>query len=218
MCRAAREQVRAKRTWFVTFTFAPRTRATILAQATQDGRGSQVDRLIRHAGWFVSTYTKRLRKAGFRFRYIVIAEPHADGFPHFHGIVHDQLGNTSVKEVWKRDPRRPGLWKKLLVCPELETAWSAGYVETELVRDLGAIRYITKYLAKGRFGRVRSSLGYGAEIGESENERPMKKSTRWRRTLRLPDEALRRRREKSPKRDDDERKESQENAQLPCGL
>lgn len=143
--RAAREQVRATRTWFGTFTFGPKRRAAIQQEASRmDHSRPQHARLTRAAGWFVTNFFKRLRKAGFEVRYCVIAEPHRDGFPHFHAIIHDQQGNLS--------------WK------DLTAQWSAGFSVFKLVRDAGAIRYITKYLAKGRYGKIRASAGYGADL------------------------------------------------------
>ena len=170
MLRAAREQMRARRTWLVTLTFGPKSRSEILsaANAMPESKNQQA-RLVEAAGWYVQTYLKRLRADGFRFRYVFIAEPHLDGFPHFHGLVHDQLGNTRMLQIMKRDKRTKER-RSCVVCPDLETQFKNGFVDTELVRDLGAIRYVTKYIAKGRFGRIRASASYGAdELVESDS-------------------------------------------------
>lgn len=144
MIRAAREQIRAKHTWFVTLTFGPRRRSAILAAASRlDHRKDQSARLVQASGWYVTTFTKRLRAAGFDFRYLFVAEPHRDGFPHYHGLLHDQSSALS--------------WDGI------SDEWNAGYSVVKLVRDVGAIRYVTKYIAKGRYGRIRCSSGYGAE-------------------------------------------------------
>lgn len=168
--RAAREQMSAKRTWFVTLTFGPRTRGKILNAANARSKSqTQQARLAAAGGWYVATYMKRLRAAGFGVRYLWVPEPHGDGFPHFHGLVHDQLGNTSMLPVHKRD-KRTGERRLVAVCPELEDDWKVGFVDTELVRDLGAIRYVTKYIAKGRYGRIRASARYGADaVGQSDS-------------------------------------------------
>lgn len=154
--RAAREQVLAKATWFTTLTFGPKRRAAILSAASQmDNRLSQPVRLVRASGWFVTTFMKRLRKAGFEVRYVFIAEPHRDGFPHYHGLLHDQRGDLT--------------WKMITA------QWSAGFSVCKLVRDAGAIRYVTKYLAKGRYGKIRASAKYGGDLEEattSENVWP----------------------------------------------
>lgn len=154
--RAAREQVAAKHTWFVTLTFGRNARARILADASsRDDGASQADRLTRAAGWFVGNYCKRLRKSGFKVRYVWFAEPHANGFPHFHGLIHDQTGTLS-------EAQRAAIVAEQL--GPLESAWSAGSQVVVLpVRDGGAIFYVTKYIAKGRFGRIRASASYGGE-------------------------------------------------------
>lgn len=147
--RAAHEQVSAKRTWFVTLTFGPKRRAAILQEASRmQGALSQPVRLVRASGWFVTTFLKRLRKAGFEFRYLIVAEPHRDGFPHFHGLLHDQRGDLD--------------WKSI------NAQWSAGFLQCKLVRDAGALRYVTKYLSKGRYGKIRASSAYGGEFIECE--------------------------------------------------
>lgn len=147
--RAAREQMKAKATWFVTLTFGPERRARIFRLASEmENSLSQQDRLVRASGWYVTKFIKRLRKAGFEFSYMMVAEPHRDGFPHYHGIIHDQRGTLR--------------WAAL------DAKWSAGYSVIKLVRDIGAIRYVTKYIAKGRFGRIRCSQKYGDEpVGET---------------------------------------------------
>jgi len=150
MIRAAREQITAKKTWFVTLTFGPKRRAAILmAASAMSEKLSQSERLARAAGWYVQTFTKRLRKSGFEVRYLWVPEPHLDGFPHFHGLVHDQRGDLT--------------WEAL------NSAWSAGFSVLKLVRDGGAIRYVTKYIAKARYGRLRSSQSYGTEPANAES-------------------------------------------------
>lgn len=170
MVRAAREQMRAPRHWLVTLTFGPKSRHEILTAASGKAKSkSQPTRLVEASGWYVQTYLKRLRGDGFRFRYMFVAEPHLNGFPHWHGIIHDQLGNTPGLPIMKKD-KRTGERRPAIVCPALEKQFSHGFVDTELVRDLGAIRYVTKYIAKGRFGRIRASARYGAdELGESDS-------------------------------------------------
>lgn len=160
--RAAHEQMRARRTWFITLTFGPKSRSEILSAASAMPKSTdQQARLASAAGWYVSTFLKLVRSRGFVIRYLMIPEPHRDGFPHFHGLIHDQLGTTQGVQILKRD-RRTGERRLCVVCPTLEKEFTYGWVDTELVRDLGAIRYVTKYIAKGRFGRIRASARYGA--------------------------------------------------------
>lgn len=152
--RAAHEQTFAKRTWFITLTYGPNRRSAIMARATESRvAGSEktaVERLTTAAGWYVSNYCKTLRKRGFEFRYIFVPELHRDGFPHWHGLIHDQTG--------------------LMKWADLTEAWSAGFSVCKLVKDAKALRYVTKYLCKDRLGRVRASLGYGAPLPEGEQD------------------------------------------------
>lgn len=143
MCRAAWEQSRSKATWFFTFTYGPLARANILsrAHALEDGRRSQSERLCRAAGTYVAAYMRRLRKGGLRVKYLAVPEPHRDGFPHWHGLVHDLDGNAD--------------WETLT------HGWSHGWSVFKIVRDVGAIGYVTKYIAKERYGRIRASIKYG---------------------------------------------------------
>lgn len=140
--RAGHEQAAAKKTWFITLTFRPSERAK--AMSTASGLAEQKtpqQRLVRATGVAITAYMKGLRKAGFKFRYICVPELHRDGFPHWHGLVHDLRGDLT--------------WK------DLNHSWSSGFSVIKLVRDLAAIRYVTKYLAKDMHGRVRASLRYG---------------------------------------------------------
>lgn len=151
--RAAHEQAFAKRTWFVTLTFRPAERSSAMSRASAlGGEKSAQNRLVRASGIAVSRYFKRLRKSGFALRYLCVPELHRDGFPHWHGLVHDLSGNLT--------------WK------DLSHGWTSGFSVCKLVKDEKAIRYVTKYLSKDTHGRVRASLRYG----ESELDREMKAS------------------------------------------
>jgi len=147
--RAAHEQVRAKTTWFITLTYGPNRRRAVMAAAMAADRhkGSE-ERLVAAAGTYVTTYMKTLRKRGFEFRYLCVPELHRDGFPHFHGLIHDQVGNMTWNDV--------------------ASAWSAGFSVVKVVRDARALRYVTKYLGKAKLGRVRASLKYGASLMDED--------------------------------------------------
>lgn len=144
--RAAHEQAFAKSTWFITLTFGPRRRSAIFAAATADERDlTPTKRLVSAAGAYVTTYTKTLRKRGFQFRHLCVPELHRDGFPHFHGLVHDQRGDLHLEA--------------------LRACWNAGWEVTVPVRDANALRYVTKYLCKDNIGRIRASQQYGDPTG-----------------------------------------------------
>lgn len=143
MARAAHEQVFAKATWFITLTYGPRRRASVFERASaMDRDKTPEERLIQAAGVYVSHYFKLLRKKNFEFRYLCIPELHRNGFPHWHGLVHDQRGD--------------------LTWDDLSAGWSPGFSVVKIVRDANALRYVTKYLSKEKLGRVRASLNYGA--------------------------------------------------------
>lgn len=143
---AAREQVRAKKTWFITLTFRPADRLKVFSDASAlhqiSPRLSQSQRLCRAAGVAVTLWLKRVRRAGFGLRYMVVPEPHRDGFPHFHALVFDTKGRADLREA-------------------LESAWEWGFTKCVAVKDARALRYVCKYLAKERFGRVRASKQFG---------------------------------------------------------
>lgn len=145
MARAAHEQVFAKRTWFVTYTFRPSERANVMrrASALNEGRNSSTTkRLVAASGEYVSDGVKSLRKRNYEFRYLCVPELHKNGFPHWHGLIHDQRGD--------------------LTWDVLTDAWAHGWSVCKIVRDANALRYVTKYLSKERLGRVRASLSYGS--------------------------------------------------------
>lgn len=150
MCRAAAEQMEADATWFFTFTYAPTVRARVMRAASNaaDPSAPQAVRLVRAAGVYVSAYMRHLRKVGGPVRYLAVPEPHRDGFPHWHGLVHCSSEDLSFETLTR--------------------GWSHGWSVFKQVRDVGAIRYVTKYLAKERYGRIRASLNYGARSAEDK--------------------------------------------------
>lgn len=143
--RAAHEQAFAGRTWFVTLTYGPNRRSAIMAAASaaRESGNTSTRRLITASGSYVSGLCKTLRKRGFEFRYIFVPELHRDGFPHWHGLIHEARN----REIG---------WA------EITAQWSAGFSVVKLVRDANALRYVTKYLCKEKLGRVRASIHYGA--------------------------------------------------------
>lgn len=148
IARAAHEQAFAKRTWFITLTFRPVERARIMQRASARARAKTPgQRLVAESGVSVTKFIKRLRKPGFAFRYLWVPELHSNGFPHWHGLIHDLRGDM--------------LWK------DIASQWRDGFSVVKLVRDAKALRYVTKYLSKENSGSPRASLGYG----ESEADR-----------------------------------------------
>lgn len=160
--RAASEIGSASRTWFCTLTFAPEVAYRYLSQvrkrmATQGidydtlSQDDQFRLLAGHSGGEVTRYLKRVRKnTGAPMRYLLVAEPHRSGSPHFHLLVHEQAAAIPIR------------WAKLA------GAWRVGFCQAKLLDPMGSkhtARYVSKYLAKSLSARVRASKGYGFPQG-----------------------------------------------------
>lgn len=135
--RIAREvEATPGRTWFVTLTVDPKNRA--LAGSARDP-AQAFAHVARWLGTEVQKYLKRLRKSGAALRYIAVVEPHKDGYPHMHILVHETGAPIRKKSI--------------------QAGWTLGFSSAKLA-DEGARSYIAKYLTKTA-GRLRASLKYG---------------------------------------------------------
>src|SRR5205814_1472707 len=85
-----------------------------------------------------------------RFRYLLIAEAHKSGVPHFHMLLHEPDVANTVRHATLRDQ------------------WRYGFTNFKLVSDPRAAGYIAKYLAKDALARVRASKDYGS-VGAGSN-------------------------------------------------
>lgn len=160
--RAVREIAASPRSWFGTLTlshdeqFRALSRARKAASISAAGdfdTWSEPDRFKGHVKAIspeLTLWLKRVRKqSAAPLRYLLVAEAHKSGLPHFHVLVHEtSLDNVVRKRV-------------------LETQWKLGYSHWRIVKDKSAAKYITKYLAKTMLARVRASKYYGS------NERSM---------------------------------------------
>lgn len=153
--RAIAECNASARTWFGTLTCGPdvqcRTlmRARALAFETLAGDydampyGEQFVRRVDVLGPDLQRYIKRVRKAsGAKLRYLLVAERHQSGDPHFHMLVHEVSEETPVRER------------------TLSGQWVLGFSQWRL-SDPSAAWYVCKYLSKTLAARVRASHGYG---------------------------------------------------------
>lgn len=152
--RAQNEYRVAPRTWLVTCTFRPDVQQTALDRARHRlaKQGVDFDALpdaekfeLRHRilQREVTLFLKRLRKDGAAFRYMMVAEEHKSGAPHYHLLVHEIVGRPLVRHA---------MFKK---------QWLAGFIDAKLVADERQAVYACKYLTKSQAARVRASLGYG---------------------------------------------------------
>ena len=156
---AALEQMRlcaarGDRTWFGTLTLSSEWQSEFLRIAMEKNQefaaGSAIPewwddphcderfRLVREE--LVAEcqrFWKRLRKAGHRFKYLLVFERHKSGLPHMHFLLHEEGG-----PILKR---------------AIRAAWQCGFVQAKLVEYGGtasgdharkAAFYVAKYLQK----------------------------------------------------------------------
>lgn len=147
------------RTWFGTLTISPERH--FLCELTASARvrarrneawgalkpGEQFGYLVGAISPELTKWLKRIRKeSGARLRYLLVAEAHKSGLPHFHLLVHEMEGS-----VRKRT---------------LEGQWVQGFSHWRLVdnsKEASAF-YVCKYLAKSALVRIRASAAYGQPI------------------------------------------------------
>lgn len=153
--KAKEEISRAPRTWFATLTLTPDEHFRVqglagLRQADSDKPFEALPEIeqfrLRCAVLSpdITRYIKRVRKqSGSRIRYLLVAEKHSSGLPHYHALFHDM------------DPDKP-LRKAVL-----KEQWVHGFSRFKLVESQGAAWYLCKYLSKDLATRVRGSLHYG---------------------------------------------------------
>lgn len=151
--RAQAEIGLASRTWFGTMTLNPAHQSLCLARARDRlarqgvdfdalAYGEQFRELCRVFTPEVTKFLKRVRKnSGARFRYLVVAEAHKSGLPHYHALIHEYEG-----------PVRHAV---------LADAWWHGYTQFKLLADTKPAIYVAKYLTKSTAVRVRASVRYG---------------------------------------------------------
>lgn len=153
--RAETEINQASRTWFGTLTLSPEShfhtgcvaasrnalRSVNFARLGADDQFTERHRVISDE---ITRYLKRVRKAsGAPFRYLLVAEAHKSGLPHYHILLHE-YGLKVTHRV-------------------LSSQWLLGFEKWRLVHDKGAAGYVCKYLTKSALARVRASKRYGVD-------------------------------------------------------
>lgn len=153
--RALIETKRASRTWLATLTLSPQAHYEIMCEirSHEGSQGVDYDALpepeqfgLRHnaIGKHLTRWIKRVRKnSKAPFKYLLVAEAHKSGLPHYHGLFHES------------HPERP------LRYDVLQHSWPLGFARYKLVKDARGAAYASKYLAKSALARVRASVGYG---------------------------------------------------------
>lgn len=153
--RARAEVQQSARTWFGTLTLRPEEQYKFLARARKlaDARIEKFDGLpywqqfeLRHRAICpeLTNYLKRVRKvSGASIRYLLVAEAHKSGAPHYHLLVHEPNPEEQVKHA------------------QLSEQWKLGFSQWKLITEPSRAVYLCKYLSKSSAARVRASLRYG---------------------------------------------------------
>lgn len=154
--RGIQEVRQSARTWFGTLTVAPEYRFWAKASAEKRCELRRAERwsmltptertklIAGQLSPEVTRWLKRVRKESkARLRYLLVVEPHDDGFPHFHLLLHE-LGQPVPKRL-------------------LERQWTMGLSHWRLLdqADVRGVGYVCKYLTKSAQTRVRASKAYG---------------------------------------------------------
>lgn len=149
--RAKEEYELAERTWFCTMTFSPQQHYEAELIARNEiydfdslSKVAKFSALVSVHGRELTRFLKRVRKnSRAPIRYLVVAEAHKSGLPHFHMLIHEPDALRPVrKEV-------------------LKDAWHGGFAKWVLMHDSRSAVYLCKYLAKDALTRVRASFHYG---------------------------------------------------------
>jgi hypothetical protein len=155
--RAFSETRNAVRTWFGTLTVAPDRRFQAMCMADREATIRRAERLdamsdiertklvAKQLAPEVTRWLKRVRKQSkASLRYLLVVEPHKDGFPHFHLLMHEVAITQATKRV-------------------LEGQWTYGFSKFKLIPpgEVRQVRYVCKYVAKSAQTRVRASRNYG---------------------------------------------------------
>lgn len=153
----AQDEVRwSPRSWFGTLTISPDRR--FWAQAVAERRVAttrnesfcdltaqeRTQAIARELNPEITRWLKRVRKqSAAKLRYLLVCEPHKDGFPHFHMLLHEQARPCS---------------KRIL-----ESQWTYGFSNWRLIPpdEVKQVGYVCKYIAKSAQTRVRASRHYG---------------------------------------------------------
>lgn len=130
--RAGLEMAVAERTWLCTFTLGPKARRAL----QRVGVTAEADRLNA----VLTRLFDRLRHS-HGIRYVCVSEPHKDGVPHWHALIHQGNRRLSYRD--------------------LRGQWGQGFFHAVIAPDAEAAIYVAKYIAKHPGRRVRASRSYG---------------------------------------------------------
>lgn len=160
MRQAALAEQSGNRTWFGTLTLSSDAQGIMLDRARMasdepnalwwddpkcDVRFAAVrDQLVLEC----RRYWARLRKAGYRFKYLLVFERHKSGLPHMHWLLHEQNGPIRKRVL---EAQWPWGFSKPLLC---------GGGSKRSLSTKSAAFYVAKYLSKDTQSRQIASHGY----------------------------------------------------------
>lgn len=158
--RSLPEIAKAPRTWFVTLTFRAEEHFRLQAAALRTGGD------LFHVEFLeVQKMFKRMRKAGFQFRYLLVSEAHKSGLPHFHLFLHEKPGSGFTSDDLNGIRQN----KRRMRAAKPPRFWPLGFCQAKLVEQTNTQRpqdlamYVCKYITKGD-SRIRASLNYGKGV------------------------------------------------------
>lgn len=160
--RALTEVETSSRTWFGTLTLDPavafqwRLKGSDYFGAQYSRPDAKVEYGNREfqcihviASLEITKALKRFRKkhrlSAGSFKYLIVAEAHKSGVPHYHLLIHEKASDRPIRYE------------------ELRTFWSHGFYQYRLVKELHEATYLCKYLSKDMRARVRASQSYGQQ-------------------------------------------------------
>lgn len=152
--RGAREIQLSTRTWFVTFTLNAHTRFlySIPGYDPRSDKAKKKKPKVKKLPQGISgqitasfqRFNKRLRASTKApIRYFAVVEPHKDGTPHMHALIHEAGVNITERK--------------------LRATWHDGFLHAVLVdrEDPKAPWYVAKYIGKEKHSRILASKKYG---------------------------------------------------------
>ncbi|QIG75998.1 replication protein [Rhizobium phage RHph_N39] len=171
--RAMNQTGNSLRTWWCTFTMNPHWQHRVfmeeLARKTQRGyldadfNDEAKEFLLRCQGGLklMTKFWKNVRKPQkgeepIQLKYLLVAERHVSGLPHYHALVHEQAGSVTYRRLSSRWLRYGFFHGKLVGTDDLSPKKAASYV--------------TKYIAKDMLCRVRASERYGLQSAQLTSE------------------------------------------------
>lgn len=167
--RALREWKGSVRTWLCTLTLSPEQQYKFLetARSRLGEQGIDYDALdfgdqfrtrVGCIGPELQKFLKRLRKhlgEADALRFLLVAEHHKSGDPHFHALIHEQSPTAPLRKA------------------VLEEQWRLGFGHYRLTKDAAQAVYVCKYLTKSLAARVRASVAYGDQPQEALRHSPL---------------------------------------------